>query len=280
MNHLRRELAPISDAAWSEIDEEAARALSNFLAGRQIVDFSGPLGWDAACVTSGRTDPVESEPFEGITAARRRVQPLLELRAEFTLSLRELDAIERGAEDADLDPVVDAARSIARAEDRLIFEGDPGAGIEGLAAGSPHEPIEIGDDYAEFPRLVARAVASLREQGVGGPYAVALGPVCYTGVIEGTEKGGYPVLEHLKLITGGSLVWAPAVDGSVVVSMRGGDFELVSGQDLSIGYRSHDGESVTLYLEESCTFRNLAPEAAVALRYPAARRSRGAKKRS
>lgn len=274
MNHLRRELAPISEPAWSEIDDEARRALSNFLAGRRVVDFAGPLGWDAACVTSGRTDPLERELTEGVTGARRRVQPLVELRAEFTLSLRELDAIERGAEDADLDPVVDAARAIARAEDTLIFEGAPDIGVAGIAGASSHAAIEIGDDYADFPRLVARAVASLREQGVGGPYAVALGPVCYTGVIEGTEKGGYPVLEHLKLITGGSLVWAPAVDGSVVVSMRGGDFELVCGQDLSVGYAGHDAESVTLYLEESLTFRNLAPEAAVALRYPAGRRSR------
>ena len=95
----------------------------------------------------------------------------------------------------------------------------------------------------------------LKRSGVNGPYAIALGPRCYTGVIETTERGGYPVLEHLRLITGGPVVWAPAVDGAVVVSLRGGDFELEVGQDFSIGYLDHDAEGVTLYLEESVTFR-------------------------
>lgn len=277
MTHLRRQLAPISDAAWSEIDEEATRALENFLAGRHVVDFTGPLGWDADSVSTGRVEPVEGG-LDDVRAMRRTVQPLLELRAELRLSRAELDAIDRGAEDADLDPVVDAARRIALAEDRMIFEG-LGTDAVGIASGSPHDPIEIGDDYGDFPRLVARAVATLRAEGIDGPYAVALGPVCHTGVIEGTERGGYPVLEHLKLITGGPLVWAPAVDGSVVVSMRGGDHQLVCGQDLSVGYLDHDAESVTLFIEESITFRNLAPEAAVALRYPKGR-AKGARKRS
>lgn len=269
MNHLRRELAPISDAAWAEIDDEARRALPSFLAGRQIVDFTGPLGWDHAAVPTGRTELLPASPggSEAVRAARRTVQPLVELRVELTLSRDELDAIDRGAADADLGAVVEAARKIARAEDTMIFEGF-GADATGIATGSPHAPIQISDDYTEFPQLVASAVVELRRAGVEGPYAVALGPVCHLGVIEGTGLGGYPVLEHLKLITGGPLVLAPAVDGTVVVSMRGGDHELVVGQDLSIGYLDHDADTVTLYLEESIAFRNLAPEAAVALRYP------------
>mgnify|MGYP000967020946 CR=1 FL=1 len=53
--------------------------------------------------------------------------------------------------------------------------------------------------------------------------------------------------------------------GHVVVSLRGGDFLLESGQDLSLGYTSHDVDSVHLYLEESFSFRVATPEAAVAL---------------
>ena len=107
----------------------------------------------------------------------------------------------------------------------------------------------------------------LQTSGVAGPYAVALGPRCYTGVIETTEMGGYPVLEHLRLITGGPVLWAPGVDGAVVLSTRGGDFELTVGQDVSIGYLDHDATSVHLYLEESFTFKVLTPEAAVYLAY-------------
>ena len=163
--------------------------------------------------------------------------------------------------------MVEACRRIARAEDHAVFGGLPEAGIVGAGSGSTHEPIPIVDDYSRYPSLVARAVAALREAAVDCPYGIALGPQCYRGVIETTESGGYPVLQHLRLILEGPVVWAPTVDGAGVVSMRGGDFELVSGQDLSIGYASHDADSVTLYVEESMTFRNLAPEAAVALRY-------------
>ncbi len=59
------------------------------------------------------------------------------------------------------------------------------------------------------------------------------------------------------------------MDGAVVVSLRGGDFELTVGQDFSIGYLDHDAESVTLYLEESLTFRSTGPEGAIALEYEA-----------
>jgi uncharacterized linocin/CFP29 family protein len=56
------------------------------------------------------------------------------------------------------------------------------------------------------------------------------------------------------------------VQGGVVLSLRGGDFVLESGQDLSIGYSSHDADVVRLYIEESFSFRVLEPDAAVALR--------------
>ena len=98
----------------------------------------------------------------------------------------------------------------------------------------------ITDDYSEYPTHVAKAVAVLRAADIGGPYAIALGSRGYTGVTETTEHGGYPVFEHLRQILDGPVVWAPAVDGAVVLSQRGGDFELTVGQDFSIGYSSSD----------------------------------------
>jgi uncharacterized linocin/CFP29 family protein len=84
-------------------------------------------------------------------------------------------------------------------------------------------------------------------------------------VLETTEHGGYPLLNHLRAIIGGPLVWSPGVDGAVVVSQRGGDFLLDTGDDLSVGYDTHDAQTVDLYLVESFTFRVATPEAAVAL---------------
>ena len=107
----------------------------------------------------------------------------------------------------------------------------------------------------------------LRAGDIAGPYAIALGSRSYTGVTETTEHGGYPVFEHLRQILDGPVVWAPAVDGAVVVSQRGGDFELTVGEDFSIGYLSHDATTVQLYIEESVTFANHTPEAAVHLHH-------------
>jgi uncharacterized linocin/CFP29 family protein len=269
MDHLRRSLAPLSEQAWEQIDLEAVRTLRHFLVARSLLDFTGPKGWDHSAETLGQVAAVGTPPAEGVQAAVRDVQPLTELRTPFELSLAAMDNIDRGAVSPDLDPVTEAARRAALAEDRAVFHGYDAAGITGIGAGSPHPPVTISDNYDQYPGAVARAVAALRAEGVGGPYAVALGPRCYTGVIETTEHGGYPVLEHIKLIAGGPVLWAPGVDGAVVLSTRGGDFEFVCGQDLSIGYTGHHGDTVDLYLEETFTVLVHEPKASIALRYPA-----------
>ncbi|HEX2053222.1 MAG TPA: family 1 encapsulin nanocompartment shell protein [Actinomycetota bacterium] len=264
MNHLLRALAPLSDAAWKLIDDESAQQFRVVLAARQLVDFSGPHGWTHSAVNTGRTTPVGAAG-NAVTAAARRVLPLVELRAEFELGLAELYAVDRGALDIDLSPLNDAVRRIALAETVAVFHGLPEANIEGIAEVSPHPSVPLGADFDSYPGLVARAVERLRSEGIGGPYGLALGPEGYTGVIETTEYGGYPVFDHLRRILGGPIVWAPGVSGGVVMSLRGGDFLFESGQDLSLGYLRHDDQAVHLYFEESFTFRVVTPEAAVAL---------------
>jgi uncharacterized linocin/CFP29 family protein len=75
------------------------------------------------------------------------------------------------------------------------------------------------------------------------------------------------VIEHVRRLLDGPIVWAPALNGAAVISLRGGDFELTVGQDFSIGYLEHSAAAVRLYLQESFTFRVLSPEAAVPLSY-------------
>jgi len=267
MNHLFRELAPISDRAWDEICDEATRVLHQFLAARKAIDVVGPQGWDHSAVATGRVAPLLDPPHEGVEGAVRISQPLVELRADFDIPRAELASLDRGAEDGDLEPVAEAARRLALAEDHSVFRGYAAGQIRGIVEASPHEPISIADDYEDYPSWVARAVAKLQLEGVEGPYGIALGPRCYRGVVETTQRGGYPVFEHIRQILDGPIIWAPAVDGAVVVSRRGGDFVLTLGQDISVGYRSHDADKVSLYLQESMTFRVLGPEAGIALVY-------------
>lgn len=266
MNDLYRELAPITAEAWAEIEEEARSALKATLAGRRLVDFQGPLGWHASSVDLGRTEEIDA-PASGASARLRRVQPLMEVRVPFEIERKEIEALSRGARNPELDPVVTAARSAALIEDGAIFNGFAKTGIDGIGAASPHAPVSLSSDYTHYPEAAAEAMRILRNQGIDGPYAIAMGPRCYAGLTRTTHSGGYPVLEHLRQLLDGPLVYAPAVDGSVVMSMRGGDFELTVGRDFSIGYLDHDAKSVRLYIESSFTFLNNGPDAAVVLTY-------------
>jgi uncharacterized linocin/CFP29 family protein len=259
-------MAPISSEAWEEIEEEAKRTLKATLAARKLVDFDGPKGWHKTAVGTGRAHPLKPAPREGVEAKVRQVLPLIELRAPFELSREELDAVDRGSENPDLDAVTQAARQIALAEDSAVFHGYKPAAITGICEEALGGSIPITKNYEDYPVAVATALTRLRNAGVDGPYAIALGPQCYTGLTDAT-KGGYPIIQHVRRLIDGPIVYAPAVDGAVVLSMRGGDFRLTVGEDLSIGYLDHTAKTVTLYIEESFTFQVLSPQAAVRLAY-------------
>ena len=265
-NHLLREHAPISDSNWKLLDDEARERLSVLLAARKLVDFSGPHGWEYSATNLGRVAGVAKAPCDGVSALQRRVLPLVEVRAEFAISRAELRDDDRGAADADLEPLDRAAHQIAVAENRAVFHGWSEAAIAGIAEVSPHQGLQLGNDPTTYPRPVASAVEQLLRNGIAGPYALALGNEEYKQVVETAENGGYPLLEHLRKIVDGELVWAPGLEGAIVVSMRGDDFLLESGQDLSIGYLDYDADEVRFYLEESFSFHVATPEAAVPIK--------------
>jgi uncharacterized linocin/CFP29 family protein len=268
MNHLLRELAPVSSAAWEEIETEAKSRLRTYLGARSLVDFRGPHGWGRSAIDLGRVEEVEDPSHPEVRAQRRQVLPLVELRAPFTLDRGQLGDIDRGRPDPDLGPLDDAARVIARAETAAVFHGYPAGGIDGIAPRSSHRPVPLGPEPSRYSDAVAGAVQTLMGAGVGGPFGLALSSDLWAKVAE-TIEGGYPLVEHLRrTLEGGPMVWAPGLEGAVVVSQRGGDFLFDSGQDLSIGYLTHDAETLTLYLEESFTFRVLEEDAAVALTSP------------
>jgi uncharacterized linocin/CFP29 family protein len=265
LSHLLREHAPISEIGWRLLDDEARERLTPALAARKLIDFSGPHGWEYSATNLGRVEDIGEAPGDGVAASQRRVLGLVELRAHFAISRAQLDDAERGAPDVDLETLDKAARRISVAENSAVFHGLSAAGIRGIAETSSHDEIALGEDCEVYPRHVAKAVDALRAEGVGGPYGLALSPEGHTHVLETAEHGGYPLMQHLEEILGGPIVWAPGVNGGVVVSLRGGDFLFDSGEDLSIGYENHDADSVQLYLEESFSFRVATPEAAVPL---------------
>jgi uncharacterized linocin/CFP29 family protein len=263
MNNLHRQLAPVSSTAWSQIEQEAARTIKRHLAGRRVVDVHGPAGDAASAVGTGHIADLETLQ-DGVLARQRQVMALVELRVPFIVDRGAVDDVERGAEDSDWQPVKDASRQIAFAEDRSIFEGYPAAGIVGVRDESTNPSMTLPADVRDYPAAVAEALRHLRRAGVDGPYSVVLSADAYTAVSE-TSDHGYPVYSHIERLISGQIVWAPAIDGAFVLTTRGGDFALHIGQDTSIGYLSHDADTVQLYLQETMTFLMLTGEAAVAL---------------
>src|SRR5271169_365637 len=263
MNNLHRELAPISDAAWTQIEQETSRTLKRHLAGRRVVDLHGPAGTSLSAVGTGHLLTI-SAPRDGIVARQREVKALVELRVPFELERQTIDDVERGANDSDWQPAKDAARKLAYAEDGAIFEGYAAAGIVGIRQGSSNPKMTLPSEVREYPQAIAQGLSRLRLVGVNGPYAVLLDADVYTALAE-TSDQGYPVLEHVKRLVDDKIIWAPAIEGAFVVTTRGGDFDLHIGQDVSIGYLSHTDDTVRLYLQETFTFLLLTSEAAVAL---------------
>ena len=263
MNNLHRELAPISDAAWSEIEEETTRTLKRYLAGRRVVDVQGPGGIALSAVGTGHLRNVAA-PGDGILARQREVKPLVELRVPFELDRQQVDDVERGASDSDWQPAKDAARLLAFAEDRAIFEGYAAADIGGIRQGTSNPVLTLPPDVRAYPDAIAQALGQLRLEGVNGPYSVVLGADAYIALSESSDHG-YPVMRHIKELVDGEIIWAPAISGAFVLTTRGGDFGLYIGEDASIGFLSHDDKTVRLYLQETFTFLLLTTEASVAL---------------
>jgi uncharacterized linocin/CFP29 family protein len=266
MDNLHRELAPISAAAWADLEDEARRTFRRHVAGRRIVDVAGPDGVQLSAVGTGHLQAVDPHT-DGLIARTRRSQPIVELRVPFTVDRQQVDDVERGAKDADWQPVKDAARRLAFAEDRAIFDGYPDAGIAGIRTSSSNPAITLPTDVRDYPDAISHAATALRLAGVNGPYTLALSADAYTSVSE-TSDHGFPVYDHIARLIDGEIIWAPAVDGAFLLTTRGGDFELHIGQDVAIGYLAHNTDSIQLYFQETLTFLVYTTEASVAISAP------------
>src|ERR1700678_604616 len=145
MNNLHRELAPVSEAAWADIEQETSRTLRRYLAARRVVDVHGPGGVGLSAVGTGHLRMIAA-PADGILARQREVKALVELRVPFELDRQQIDDVERGATDSDWQPAKDAAKQIAFAEDRAVFEGYGAANIGGIRSCSLHPIMRLPDE--------------------------------------------------------------------------------------------------------------------------------------
>lgn len=267
---LRREMAPVTDGAWKEIELQSSRILKGNLSGRKLVDFCGPHGWKFAAVNLGSLKVGPDDRADGVGWGLHKVLPLVEIRVPFSLGIWQLDDVERGTKNPDLRALTEAARKVAIFEESAIYKGFEGGNIQGMLQTSSHAPVPLSPDRSRFTEAIELAVLALQEAEIGGPFALVLGTEPYKWLMAG-DPNAYPLHKRIQPLVAGGIHWSPALEGGAVISLRGGDFEMTVGQDLAIGYKTHDTKDVELYFAESFTFRVLEAAAAVELKLQPAR---------
>lgn len=259
MNLLRKNLAPLTEGAWRQIEEQAKTVFRLNLSARRVVDVEGPNGLDYTALSLGRLVLEEKQSSQSLKYGLYKVQPLAEVRAEFQLDIWEMDNAERGARDIDLTTLIASAGEIAAFEEKAVYYGLKSAAIEGLKERSAHASLKKGEDAPSLLSAVVNGLGTLRGSGVEGPYSLVVPEKLWPTLA--VMDRGYPLPRYLKELLGGQLLVSSSVQDAFLLSTRGGDFRLVLGQDLSIGYGSHDSRTVKLYFSESFTFQVVTPEA-------------------
>ncbi|MGE0073859.1 MAG: bacteriocin [Spirochaetae bacterium HGW-Spirochaetae-4] len=259
MDILKKELAPLSTRVWEEIESRAAEILRSRLSARKVVRVDGPKGWNFTAVPEGRLDLVDDTG--DVKAGVYRVAPLSEARVRFTLNRWEMDNLNRGAKDIDLDSLDAAVEKIADFEEKAIYHGFKAGGIVGLSEAAAHKPVVFGKDGSSIMESVSVALITLRASHAQGPCTLVVGTKAWMALNK--EIQGIPLVERIERLIGGSVVHSLAIDGAFLLPYDNENLELTVGQDFAIGYESHDTKDVTLFLTESFTFRVLDPNLVV-----------------
>lgn len=263
MDILRKSLAPISQQAWAEINDTAKEVLTAALSARKFVDVEGPKGLDFAALSTGRIH-VPANQKDTVKYGIHQVLPLVEARIPFELNVWELDNVARGAEDIDLGPMEEAARKIAQFEENAIYEGFKPGNIKGLKNSSDYDTLSFPESAEEIMGAITQALAHFKANAIEGPYTLVLNSEKWQMV--NSFMRGYPLRKQIESLLGGSIILAPFIKDAYMISERGGDFKMVIGQDLSIGYESHNNKTVQLYFTESFTFHVIDSSAVIVLK--------------
>jgi uncharacterized linocin/CFP29 family protein len=261
MDTLRREAAPLSDRVWKEIDEAVGQSARHVLTARRVATFDGPHGWDQLVASKlGTMLPCQTREGKA-TVCRPEVVLLAEVRAEFSIPWTAIEVFERGATRLDTRHAEEAAREVGLAEDRLALYGEPMGG--GFLTSNDSPRVRTGD-WKTPGRMIAdalKAVEILDTRGIGGPYELVLSPTRYFEYLQAEGDHGYPAARQLREVVAGVHRSLVVREAGAVFSVRGGDFMLSVGGDLSVGYRLHERDAVHLFCVETLGAQLVTPDA-------------------
>lgn len=256
MDILKRNASPVTSKTWDEIDETAKDVILNLLTARRVVSVDGPKGWDYTAVDIGRLKTQEDGKGKvgDVNASTFELKPLVEARVSFELSKWEIDNIERGAKDIDLDALEEASEALALFEEEAIFNGYDEGKIQGLTEVAGNK-VSLGKSGDSIVKAIGEAKYVLNDAYASEPYDLVVSPKVYEA-INIVHQGAY-LPEVIKDMIGGNILRSKVIDGAVLVPHKDDDLEMTIGQDFSVGFEYETPESVMLFVTESFTFRVL-----------------------
>lgn len=240
-----RDLAPITNNSWKEIDERTTEVLKSYLSARKVVRVNGPFGLDFNAITEGRLENIVDEGE--LCYGNYKVLPLTESRIEFEMDRWELDNIERGARDIDYEPLEKAAEKIALFEEKVVFET-----LEKFS-----KEIPLGKDFESIMDAISKGIIQLRKAYQKGPFNLVVNEEVYMRIL--SANSSYPLEERIEELIGGKIIFNHVIDGAYLLPHNHEDLELTIGQDFTVGYQSHTEKTVRFFITESFTFRVLDP---------------------
>lgn len=252
---LYRELAPITNEVWNEIDERAEQVLKTFLSARKVVKVNGPKGLDYNVITEGRLSNIREQG--DLCYGNYEVLPLTEVRVEFEMDRWELDNISRGAKDIDYEPLEKAIEEIAKFEENAIYNGLEKAYIKGLSPSMESSAISFGNDPVAMMEAIAKGIVKLKKSYAQGPYTLIVNEEIFKRIL--SKETSYALDKRIEKLIAGKILFSHVIDGAYLLPYNHDDLELTIGQDFSIGYQSHTNDKVRFFVTESFTFRVLDP---------------------
>lgn len=253
MDIFKRDLAPISDQAWEEINTRAEDVINSQLTTRKSLKINGPFGLSYTSVPSGRLDIIDNKN-SNINIGIYNNKNLMETRVSFNLSKWELDNILRGAKDIDLGPLEGVAKEIARFEDDVIYNGHKGGQIKGLLNEAGHL-VDVKLESQDILSALSKTLIKLKNAFVRPPFNFVVGEDLYQAlnVVHGSKLLKTIVEEMIQ----GQVIVSEVIKGGLLLPVKHDDIELTIGQEYIIGYESDDKDYVKLFLMNSFTLRVL-----------------------
>lgn len=255
MDMFKRELAPLSQKGWDEIDNRAREILMTHLTARKVVKVLGPKGIEYTAVSEGRLRLCDDGD---VKAGIYMVKPLVEARVQFSLNRWEIDNLARGAKDIDFGGLDKALANLAEFEEKAIFEGYEAGGIQGLRHASTNKTLVLGNTAQETLEALTEGIIILKQHFATGPYALVVGTKTWISLHK--DIAGLPLIERVERLLGGKVVHAMTLEGALLIPFDDPAIEMTLGQDIALGYETHDTKEVRLFATESFTFRVLDPK--------------------